>query len=221
MKQSFLFKDTSLKEEASSFIVTDSNEAAYNWILNWPKKTDVFATFLLGPSKSGKKKLSLIWGQENNANIVDLNSFHLSEEVISEIYEPCICYLPPELSLEQQTFLFHLFNHLKTKGQHLLFVAEQSIQHYQLELNDLKSRLLTAHIIEISPPDEVLLKALYFKYFHQFGLNVSSDVIDYLSIRFDRTYQSVFDISTILNKQSLLLKRTITIPFVKEILDYK
>ncbi|CAO5677882.1 MAG: DnaA regulatory inactivator Hda [Holosporales bacterium] len=218
MKQSFLFEENTIVNKEARFIVTPSNQDAYNWLEKWPKSCDGFSTFLLGPLKSGKKTLSHIWARENTASYIDMRTVDLENQSISKIQTSCVLLLSDHMGLEHQHFLFHVFNHLKSLKKNILFISHRSIQEFDFEVNDLKSRLLTSNIITILQPDELLQKALYLKYFHSFGLKVSADVIDYLMIHFDRTYDSIFNLTQKLNIASLNKQRGITIPFIKEVI---
>jgi chromosomal replication initiation ATPase DnaA len=212
-KQPALFENLTASYNDSSLVITESNKAVIEWLDNWPIKHKLIATYLVGPKKSGKKLIASLWAKKNNALLFFLSKKNISLTSIQAIDQSVAIILPKRLSDEEEIFLFHLFNHLKNNKHHILFISEHKINP---NLADLKSRMLTASMLEILPPDEEMLKALYFKYFHDFGININMEVINFLMTHFDRSYEVIFNLSKKLNDLSVLEKKTITIPFIKK-----
>lgn len=186
------------------FIVGPCNELAYKWLT----EGDSFATYLVGPFRSGKKHLADLWATRFGAQTYSLEKA-LSLGDLSLIVALDVPALPQE-------HLFHLFNALKEKNGRILFTSSKHPKELGLSLKDLESRLLSCHIINIDPPDTETLKKLYHELFHIHGILVAEEVIDFLLLRLDRSYATVQSAVETLESQSL--NRAITIPFVKECL---
>lgn len=192
----------------SDYIVSAENESAYQWLKCWPQEhPHISSTLLIGERKSGKRHLAHEWSKYGKTEYIDIH------DAMNIPPERAIVFLPSLFDPQLEETLFHLFNHLKKT--HTLYISEAPLQNLNISLPDLRSRLLTCHQIEINTPSEEFLKILYSKQFHDLGLKINSDVIDYLVLRLDRKYETVFDTVRLLNTLSIQQHRPITIPFIK------
>jgi len=115
--------------------------------------------------------------------------------------------------------IFHLFNGLMDAGRLLIFSAAVSPRGLPLQLPDLKSRLqsgLTFHLLLL--PEAERLAALRERA-RQRGLELSEEVVAYITRRLDRDTHSLFQLLDRLDEASLVSKRKLTVPFVKELLE--
>jgi chromosomal replication initiation ATPase DnaA len=207
-----LFSPQSLAYADDLFIIDECNAIAYEWLENWPKHCSNFATFLKGPPKSGKKHLTHKWLKENNGIFLE----SIKESVILPS-QNCIAFEIKDC--ENQEDLFHFFNAAQQQKKNILFISQKSVQDIAT-LNDLKSRLHTAHYIEILEPDESFIQKLYNKLFNDFGILVSSEVLQYLMLRADRSFKETFNTVKKLDEMSLAFDKRLTIPFIKKILEF-
>lgn len=116
--------------------------------------------------------------------------------------------------------LFHLYNRIRDNGLTVLITASQTIpQHLALALPDLRTRLawgLVAELKELLDDDKIsALQNLAIKR----GFVLSSPVCHFLLSRCTRNMQDLQDILNLLDEESLIAKRRITIPFVKRVLS--
>ena len=88
----------------------------------------------------------------------------------------------------------------------------------KLNLADLSSRINSVNKIEISMIDDELMKILIFKQFSNFSIVISEEVINYLVKILPREVPKILSIISEINQNSLISKRKITIPFIKQIL---
>ncbi len=101
----------------------------------------------------------------------------------------------------------------------LLVTTNNPVKDCGFKLPDLNSRLRAATATTILPPDEVLMEIMLTKIFSDMQLTVPHDVIKYIIPRIERSYTSISELAKKIDYKSLTDKKSITIPFVKSILD--
>ena len=88
----------------------------------------------------------------------------------------------------------------------------------KLSLADLSSRINSVNKVDISMIDDELMRILIFKQFSNFSIVISEEVIKYLVKILPREVPKILSIISEINQNSLISKRKITIPFIKQIL---
>lgn len=115
--------------------------------------------------------------------------------------------------------LFHLYNCIREKKSRLIVSGNNPPNLLSCRLPDLQSRLswgLTYPVKELN--DEQMLLALQMRA-HRRGIELSTDVAQFLLRRYPRNMGALFDVLMELDRASLSAKRRLTIPFVKQILQ--
>ena len=165
--------------------------------------------------KCGKSHLSNIWLKNNNAlnlkskllnleNISNINNNILIDDVFNEINEE---------------FLFHLINHVSSNNLKILLTSDIKPISFEFKINDLSSRIKTFYFTEIFKPDDFLIMNLIIKLFSDRQLNLKNhEIINYITKRIDRSFDSVYSLINKIDNYSLSQKREITIPLIKEII---
>ncbi|MGI0117018.1 DnaA regulatory inactivator Hda [Zooshikella sp. RANM57] len=116
--------------------------------------------------------------------------------------------------------LFHLFNRVKDAKRRLLIAASSPPKDTGIHLPDLLSRLSWGVVFQVLPlTDEEKVTALQLRA-HMRGLDVSDEVARYILYRAPRSTQALFSALDQLDKASLRAKRKLTIPFVKQVMDW-
>ncbi|HCU06337.1 MAG TPA: hypothetical protein DIC42_01960 [Holosporales bacterium] len=199
------------------FIQGPSNQLAYNWLEKWPQELEIFSTYLSGEKGSGKKHLSHIWGHKHNASYVYAHELDPERFVESDKY--IVIHLEKQITPVCEKNLFHAFNFYKANKAHVLFTCEQTPNSLNLTLEDLKSRFATCNFINLDKPDEKTLHQLYTLSFKHKGIQVNKEVIDFLLMRLDRSFSTLHNIVMTLEQTSCSDNRSISIPFVKSVLN--
>ncbi|WP_250464532.1 DnaA regulatory inactivator Hda [Microbulbifer litoralis] len=118
-----------------------------------------------------------------------------------------------------QTAMFHLYNRVKDSGGQLLLGARKSPRGLDIELADLRSRLQWGLVFQLQPlSDSDKLAALQNRSRLR-GFDLPEDVALYILHRAPRHTGALFACLEQLDRASLMAKRKITIPFVKQVLD--
>lgn len=120
---------------------------------------------------------------------------------------------------EWEQALFHLYNQILQNKTHLVISASTNLQESPLHLPDLKSRLswgVVFYLKELSEDQKAL--ALQQRA-HRRGFELPDNVAQYLLRRYSRDMNSLLDMLNQLDEASLMAKRKLTVPFVKQWLE--
>jgi len=119
-----------------------------------------------------------------------------------------------------ETALFHFFNRMRDAGRYLIISADASPAQLGIKLPDLSSRLAWGVTLSLQNlTDEQKSDALKLRA-RERGLELTEDVIKYILHRGPRTLKELFDMLSHLDQASLMAKRRLTIPFVRETLRW-
>lgn len=151
------------------------------------------------------------------ANIKDL-----TPEVFDNLEQmSLICIDDVEQILGQKNWeesLFHLYNRVRELNTRLLIAGKDAPHRLPFCLPDLQSRLASSLVYEVKKlNDEQTILALQLRASHR-GFHLSRDVGMYLIRRYPRNMRILFDVLQKLDHASLVAKRRLTIPFVKNVL---
>ena len=114
--------------------------------------------------------------------------------------------------------LFNLYNRVREKGVSMLVSSAEPLASLNIKLADLKSRLSWGPIFQLSSlSDKEKQHALQQRAKNR-GLDLADDVVTYLLKRSSRDMNSLFVLFEKLDKASMIEKRKLTIPFIKDYL---
>ncbi len=117
-----------------------------------------------------------------------------------------------------QQAIFDLYNRAIEHNSFLLISGDHTANQVGITLPDLVSRLLWGYTEQLKPLSEnEKLQAIQFRALQR-GLTLSDEVIRFLLNRLNRDMKNLITSLDLLDKASILHKRKITIPFIKEIL---
>lgn len=198
------------------FLVTGCNIDAVKILDQWPDWPGV-AACLVGAPHSGKTHLVEVWQDKSGASVVE--GADLTEAMLTGLLDEKAIAIENAMGIKDEAALFHLFNAMKNNGGHLLLTAEVAPARWPLSLPDLKSRLATAILGELQPPDDALLKGLFTKLFHDYQTDVKDGVIAFIISRVERSFQEVTEVAEALNREAMRSRSAITVPLARRVLE--
>ena len=193
MRQIALPLDELRPGNSSSLIITESNSqiaAALCDSGNWPGRCAI----LCGPARSGKSLLARYFTAQADGEIID-NADRLSEE-----------------------HLFNAWNRAQDSGLPLLLISRFLPSDWEIKLADLRSRLGSALLLQISPPDDELLGQLIQKHMADRGTSISVDVLAYIVRRIERSFAAIEKFARDANAMALAENSAVTMGLVKKLL---
>ena len=207
----FVAENLQLVEKLNS-LCRDDGEFLYCW----------------GTSDSGKTHLAQALCRQFHesglaAAYIPLKDKNLSPEILSGMNFMdlvCIDDIDQVEGCEQwETAIFDLYNELKQEGKHLVVFANKPPSSSDIKLADLRSRLTAMEIYRIESLDDEGKESLFITRAENRGLEVSNDVVKFITTRKSRSVSDLMDILDKLDHSSMALKRKVTIPLVKELFD--
>lgn len=193
MNQIALPLDWPAKEDEGDFIVTRSNETAVTHLDRWGG-WPVRATLLVGPRKSGRSLLGRIFAAKSGAQLID------------------------DAEEKREADIFHAWNVAQSSRIPLLLIADRAPPAWSIRLADLRSRLSATPIVEIDPPDDILIRLLLEKLLGRRGIAIPPEVSGFIIPRVERSHLIIQRIVDALDEASLSQRRAMTIPFVRDVL---
>ncbi len=212
------------QSDNKEFLVSNCNREAVQWIERWPDWGNL-GLIIYGASSSGKTHLLSLWSEK--ANAIQINSNDLTVEntlkykdIKSSVNAFAVDNVDQIIAdTKKATALFHLYNLIRENNGYLLLTASKPIASWNCTLLDLSSRLKTIPSVSILSPDEEILQRLLVKFFSDYQLRISPDVISYIMKHTERSFIAIEKLVEKLNKESLSQKRAITIPLVRSIIE--
>lgn len=203
--------------DRDAFCVSPSNEAAVAMIDAWPRGWTMPWALLCGPAGAGKTHLAHVWATRAGAvvrSVADLTVAAVPRLVAGG---PLVLELgdPP---LRDQPALFHLINLVREQGGALLLTARSHPAGWGLERADLASRLRAMPMVELGAPDDDTLRAVLAKLFQDRQIAIDPGVIDYLTLRMERSFARAQALVERLDRLALVRKRPVTTRLALEVL---
>ncbi len=192
------------------FYVAASNRAALEAIEAWPQWLGGMLA-VIGPEGSGKTHLAHLFANRAAAAFWPGAGTHLIVEDADRLVG----------GVATEEALFHAFNRAAAHGGSILFTARTPLAGWQVALPDLRTRLNTVTTIDLTSPDDILLRAVLMKLFadRQIDPERAADVAAWLLPRMDRSLASAKAIVEALDARSMTEMRRIDTRLAAEILN--
>jgi chromosomal replication initiation ATPase DnaA len=198
------------------FLVSPSNERAYGLVERWPDWPDS-VLLLTGPKGSGKSHLAAIWAELSHGWTVD--GFEVTMDRVPHLVSNGALVIEDLDSGEaDEPALFHLLNLARERQAYLVLTSALAVEQLPIRTPDLKSRLRLAPSVSLEPPDDALLKAVLVKLFVDRQLVVDTSVVDFLTLRIERSLAAAAEVVAELDREALSRGRRITRPMAVELL---
>jgi chromosomal replication initiation ATPase DnaA len=198
------------------FLVSRSNAAAVELIDAWPDWVHP-AGVVAGPEGSGKSHLANVWRLRSGAEHVAAAA--LSDGLTAALPERgSVVVEDIDRGIADEQALFHLLNRARESRLSVLLTSRVAPGELTLRIPDLRSRLRALPVVELDAPDEALLKAVLVKLFCDRQLTVEPAVIEYLSLRMERSMLAAARIVASVDRLALAMHRKVTRPLAAEAL---
>lgn len=201
--QKILKLESTYKDNNDNFITSSCNIEAYNAINNWNKLQNN-RILIIGSEKSGKTLLSKLW--KTNSDAMFVNTIDDLDDNASIIIDNIENY--------NDSTLINIINFAQEKSLPLLLTCSK---YPSFNLKDLNSRIKATYKVMLKKPDERLAKLLIEKFFRRKQILISEEIIEVIYQNIERKYKSINEIVNIIDMQSSIKKRKITLQFIQEI----
>lgn len=221
-----------LRDEATfvNFHVTDANRLLLEQLRAQLPSGE---RYLFVHGRPGAGRSHLLQAACHRAAALELQAFYLPLADVGEQSAAAVLDLPPETALlclddidavlgsaDWQEQLFHLFNRLQHSGARLLVAAAQPPAALDIELKDLQSRLGSGAIYHLKALDDEQRQQALIERAALRGLQLGPEVARYILHRGPRDPARLFDVLDELDRRSLAEQRRLTIPFVKQVMQW-
>lgn len=198
------------------FLAGASNRAALGLIERWPDWPDRTLA-LVGPEGAGKSHLAAIWAEIAGARRVSARA--LGETGLMGALATGALVVEDASARLDERALFHLLNLVRQEEAFVLITAQTAPASWRVELPDLASRLRAVPVVELSAPDDALLRAVLVKLFADRQLAVDEGLIGYLATRIERSFAGARAAVEDLDREALRQKRPVTRALAAELLS--
>jgi chromosomal replication initiation ATPase DnaA len=202
------------------FLVTTANRRAVEWIDRWPD-WPFTALVIAGPTASGKTHLAALWRARADAVTMRLDDGDIERAATVAASRPILiddCDVAVQSAAGQRALL-QLYNLVRAAGGQALLTAVKPPSAWRIGLADLSSRLNSAMVVAIDPPDDATLSAVALKLFADRQIAVDESVIAYVLSRSERSFAGVASTVRALDKAAWVGKRPITVALAREVLS--
>lgn len=192
------------------FVTSPANADAVAALSAWPDGVG-HVLAVSGPAGSGKSRLAGAWVER-----VGAIALHGEEAALVDPLElegrPVL--LDRAQDADDET-LFHLINLAVSGDGALLLASRAAPRDWRVALPDLRSRLDAVRHVAIAAPDDVVLAAILRARFAERSITPSTEVIDYLVRRLDRSA----DAAAVVVERLDARHRPVTRALARDVLD--
>ena len=200
------------------FLIAACNEEAVAWIDGWPNWPGP-ALCVHGPPGCGKTHLAQVWRARSGA--VEATIDDIRKQAPADLLDDrtaCVVDAAVLASADDEKALLHLYNVVAERRGHLMLTAPQPPARSTFRLDDLGSRLTAAPAVAIGAPDEGLIGAVMIKLFADRQLEIDQEVVTYLVMRIERSFDTVRRVVEILDQAALAAHRKVTVRLARDVL---
>jgi chromosomal replication initiation ATPase DnaA len=197
-----------------AFVVSASNEDAVRALDGFPDAVGGVLA-LSGPTGCGKTHLLTVWAERVGAAL-------LSGELAAVADLGALRGRPVALDDADRTddeTLFHLFNMAGEAGAALVLGGRKPPMAWETSLPDLRSRLNAARVVELSEPDDAVLRGVLTRFFAEASVKPSPDLLEYLVRRIDRSVPDARQVVRRLIEAAAPMHRPVTRALAREVLE--
>ncbi|MCP1197950.1 hypothetical protein [Notoacmeibacter sp. MSK16QG-6] len=210
-----LTRDPALSRD--DLVATPANQAAIALIDSWPNWSSPVAV-IHGAEGSGKSHLAAIWRDRTSASITSAGAIG-SEAIEAAMRGGAVLVEDVDSVKPDQAGLFHLINAVRQGGSFLLLTSRATPANWPISLPDLVSRLRSAALASIAPPDDRLLDAVLVKLFSDRQISIDPAITAYLVPRMERSLSVARALVEAIDRQAMTNRSAVTRPLAANVLN--
>ena len=198
------------------FLEGPGNAAALALVEQWPDWPN-HIMLLAGPEGGGKSHLASIWSELAGARVISAQTL-TPELVPSSLATGALVVEDIDRGAVDERALFHLMNLARQDDADVLMTSRSAPSLLAIELRDLMSRLRAVPVIEVTPPDDNLLRALIVKLCADRQMLIDESLVSFLATRIERSFAATRAAVELLDREGLRLGRPVTRALAAELL---
>lgn len=212
-----------------SLFIAGENESLLTYLKKSIGNAGAEVVYIWGATGSGKSHLLEAYCQEAASMELKIAFLPLrdagkfSPEMLESLEEQDIICIDDVDRIagndEWEQAVFHLYNRVRDAGKTLIMTAQQSPAGSPVQLADLKSRFAWGQVFHLQSLKDNDVKRALRRHAESRAFTLSDDVADYLLKRVSRDMHSLFKLLDKIDEASLVEKKRLTIPFVKNLIE--
>ncbi|MEL6370062.1 MAG: hypothetical protein AAFY84_15200 [Pseudomonadota bacterium] len=210
-----------------SFLTTPANEPNLALLDAWARSSEQLLV-ICGAASAGKTHLASILAHERPAQwLATITTAALgrepayagsAEDTGHDEAHDLLTILDPVAEATPPRTLLEFVERLREGRRPLVLVGRGTPIEWAQGLRDLETRLEAAPRIDVSPPDEELLRGVIAKRFKDRQLDVDRKLIEYVAPRLKRTLAAANDFVEAADAAALASKSPISVPLARKVL---
>lgn len=199
-----------------NFLEGPANAEALGLVERWPDWPNR-VMLLVGPEGSGKSHLAAIWAEAAGARSTTAHAL-TAATVPAALATGALVVEDLNAGSFDERALFHLLNLAREDEAYVLITARVAPAGLPIELRDLRSRLRAVPVVQLTPPDDQLFRALIVKFCADRQMVIDETVVSYLASRIERSFAAARQTVEMLDTEALRLGRPVTRALAAELL---
>jgi chromosomal replication initiator protein len=223
----------------ANFVVSEGSRMAFETAMEFcsPNPVPYQALYLFGQKNLGKTHLLLSMGNqvaEMGLRAVYIQGQDFVDKMVDDLSPKNLKTMEQLLNVDfflmdnveslahsskAQEKLYHIYNQMMEKGGKLAFTASLPPDSNSAMESYLTSRFQWGMVAEIKPIDDSTTSRIILKLAKDINLVLPESIIQYLLSRIPRDFISIQNAVSVINKESYIQKKKVTLPLVKMALD--
>ena len=212
-----------VSEKTFDNFIHGNNGAIIKSLISFSDEDSTNIISIYGKKSSGKTHLCKATEKSTRdtfyLNMDNVESLDNKADSFSSLIIDDIDLLLKNYDIEEK--IFSLVNEFILDNKSILLTSTSNLKNIKFQIPDLLSRLSSGLNFKINDLDDVDKIKVLKQYAQERGLSLSPLVCDYIITHFKRELYYLCNSIKYLDQKSLSLKKKITIPFIKKIIDLK